>query len=223
MYKLSKKHLVLLCLGVMLLSVTSCGKNQNEDTQNSQTQSQQQTENTSETETETEVRIEIADANDILTKVWDTYEMEDSDGNIYNDKFAVMGGHFETAVMDKPAKYDLTKTSDLELMYCVPQTAIAQIDDAATMVHLMRASTFTVGAYHVTDVANVKAVVDGIKQQMIGNQWLGGFPDEYSIMVVDEQYVVAMLGESQIVDNFETTLITIYGKQSAVWVNENIR
>lgn len=223
MYKLSKKHLVLLCLGVMLLSVASCGKNQNEDTQNSQTQSQQQTENTSETEAETEVRIEIADANDILTKVWDTYEMEDSDGNIYNDKFAVMGGHFETAVMDKPAKYDLTKTSDLELMYCVPQTAIAQIDDAATMVHLMRTSTFTVGAYHVTDVANVKAVVDGIKQQMVGNQWLGGFPDEYSIMVVDEQYVVAMLGESQIVENFEATLITIYGKQAAVWVNENIR
>lgn len=221
MYKMSKKHLVFLCVGVMLLSVTSCGKSQNEGTQNSQTESQQDAQSTQETETET--RIEIADANDILTKVWDTYEAEDSDGDIYNDKFAIMGGHFDTAVMDKPAKYDLTKTNDLELMYCVPQTAIVQIDDAATMVHLMRASTFTAGSYHVMDVANVKAVVDGIKQQIMGNQWLGGFPDEYMIVVVDGQYVVAMLGETEIVDNFATTLKSIYGKQAAIWVNENIR
>lgn len=223
MYKMSKKCLVLLCVGAMLLSVTSCGKSENEDTQNSQTESQQSTQNTPETETETEIRIEIADANDILTKVWEKYEKVDSDGNMYNDTFAIMGGHFDSAVMDMPAKYDLTKTNDLELMYCVPQTAIAQIDDAATMVHLMRASTFTAGAYHVTDVANVKAVVDGIKEQIMGNQWLGGFPDEFVIMVLDDQYVVAVLGDTQIVDNFETTIKDIYGKQVAIWVNENIR
>ena len=106
MYKLSKKFLVLMCVGTMVLCVASCGKNTNIDTQNSQSNSQQTTQDTQ--ETETEIKVEIVDANDILTKVWDTYETEDSDGNIYNDKFDVMGGHFDSAKLDMPAKYDLS-------------------------------------------------------------------------------------------------------------------
>ena len=221
MYKMSKKYLVLLCIGALLLSMISCGKSEKEDTQTSESQTQQATEDTPETETET--RIEIADANDILTKIWDTYEIEDSDDNIYNDKFEVMGGHFDSSVMDKPAKYDLTKTTDLELMYCVPQSTIEYMDDAATMVHFLRASVFTAGSYHVSDVAKVQTVADEIGQQMKSNQWLGGFPDEYLIALVDEQYVVAVLGVTEVVDNFETALKSIYGKQVTVLVNENIR
>ena len=178
MKKYKRKSLLLLLAGTMILSCVACGSNQTGNTENNK-------------ETETEKKVEIADANDILTKVWDTYEIEDTDGNMYNDRFALMGGHFDSAVMDMPAKYDLTKTGDLELMYCVPQDVILMIDDAATMVHLMRASTFTAGAYHVTDVSNVKSVVEGIKTQTLGNQWLGGFPDRHIIAVIDEQYVVA--------------------------------
>ena len=167
--------------------------------------------------------MEIADANDILTKVWDTYEIEDTDGNMYNDRFALMGGHFDSAVMDMPAKYDLTKTGDLELMYCVPQDVIPMLDDAATMVHLMRASTFTAGAYHVTDVSNVKRVVQGIKTQTLGNQWLGGFPDRHIIAVIDEQYVVAAFGDEKVIENFEQALKEVFGKQAVVEVKEAIR
>lgn len=213
MYKKSKRYMVLLCVGLLLFGVTSCGKNGNEDIQNSQLGSQQSTQNSPETETETEVKVEIADANDILAKVWETYD----------EQFAIMGGHFDTAVMDMPAKYDLTKTNDLELMYCVPQSASVQMDDAATMVHLMRASVFTAGAYHVTDVANVNVVADEIKQQIMSNQWLGGFPDEYFIAVVDDQYVVAVIGVTEVVDEFETALKDIYGKQAAILVNDIIR
>ena len=194
----------------MLLSCIACGSNQTGNTENNK-------------ETETEKKVEIADANDILTKVWDTYEIEDTDGNMYNDRFALMGGHFDSAVMDMPAKYDLTKTGDLELMYCVPQDVIPMLDDAATMVHLMRASTFTAGAYHVTDVSNVKSVVEGIKTQTLGNQWLGGFPDRHVIAVIDEQYVVAAFGDEKVIENFEQALKEVFGKQAVVEVKEAIR
>jgi hypothetical protein len=142
---------------------------------------------------------------------------------MYNDRFALMGGHFDFAVMDMPAKYDLTKTGDLELMYCVPQDVIPMLDDAATMVHLMRASTFTAGAYHVTDVSNVKSVVEGIKTQTLGNQWLGGFPDRHIIAVIDEQYVVAAFGDEKVIENFEQALKEVFGKQAVVEVKEAIR
>lgn len=211
MFAKGRKALLFLLTGAMILVCVACGNSQTGNTENSQM------------ETESEKVIEIADANDILTKVWDTYEDEDSDGNMYNDKFAVMGGHFDSAVMDKPAKYDLTQTSDLALMYCVPEIAISMIDDAATIVHLMKASTFTAGAYHVTDVANVQTVVDGIKTQTLGNQWLGGFPDELLIVKVDEQYVVSVYGTTEVVENFKEALSVVYGKQVTILMEETIR
>lgn len=211
MFTKGRKALLFLFAGAMILGCVACGNSQTGNTENSQM------------ETESEKVIEIADANDILTKVWDTYEDVDSDGNMYNDKFAVMGGHFASAVMDKPAKYDLTKTSDLALMYCVPETAISMIDDAATVVHLMKASTFTAGAYHVKDVANVQTIADGIKTQTLENQWLGGFPDELLIVKVDEQYVVSVYGTTEVVENFKEALSAVYGKQVSILVEEAIR
>lgn len=205
-----KMFLVLLLAGTMMLSATACGNSQTGNTENTQ-------------ETETEKPIEIVDATDLLTKVWEQYEVVDTDGNMYNDRFDVMGGHFESAVMNMPAKYDLTKTSDLTLMYCVPETAISMIDDAGTIVHLMKASTFTAGAYHVTDEANVQEVVNGIKTQTLGNQWLGGFPDKHLIVVIDEQYVVSAYGTEEVVLNFEKVIKDLFKARVSVQVNENIR
>lgn len=205
----TKRRLTFLLIGAMLLTCVACGSGQAGNTENS--------------ETETEKVVPIADANNILNKVWDTYEDADTDGNMYNDKFAVMGGHFDSAVMDVPGKYDLTQNSDLEMMYCVPQAASAMIDDAATVVHLMKASTFTAGAYHVADVANVQTVVNGIQTQTLGNQWLGGFPDELLIVKIDEQYVVSAYGTTEVVENFKTALLEVYGKQVTVLVEEDIR
>lgn len=209
---ITKKRTVLafLLAGAMLLCCVACGSSQTGNAENSQ-------------ETETEKVVAIADANNILNKVWDTYEDTDTDGNMYNDKFAVMGGHFDSAVMDQPGKYDLTKASDLELMYCVPQSVIAMIDDAATVVHLMKAATFTAGAYHVTDVTNVQAVVEGIETQTLGNQWLGGFPDELLIVQIDEQYVVSAYGTTEVIDSFKGALLEIYGKQVTILVEKVIR
>ena len=201
-----KKRLVILA-GLLLIVCTACGNNQLGGAP----------------ETETEQIVEIADANNILNKVWDNYETVDTDGNMYNDKFSVMGGHFDSAVMDMPGKYDLTKTGDLQLMYCVPETVVPMIDDAATVVHMMKASTFTAGAYHVADAANVQTVVDAISQQTLGNHWLDGFPDDLIIVKIDEQYVVSVLGAEEVVDAFYKELKEIYGKQVTVLVKESIR
>ena len=217
MYKGIKKYVVFLCVGMLLFHVTACGKNVNEDTQVGQTETQQDSQDTP------EVKVPIADATDIMTKVWQSFEAEDTDGNPYNDRFAIMGGHFDTAVMDMPAKYDLTQTTDLELIYCVPQTVSPMLDDAATMVHLMVASTFTAGAYHVSDVANVRSAVDGMKQQIEGNHWLDGFPDSYLVATIDEQYVISAVGNAEVMEYFEAVLKDIYGKQFVIHVKQSVR
>lgn len=210
----NRKFLLFCIIGSLLLSLVACTNQPVSNTENGKN---------TEVESESEKKVEIADANDILTKVWDTYEMEDSDGNMYNDRFSIMGGHFESSVMDMPAKYDLTEVSDLEVMYCVPQNVVSMIDDGATMVHLMRANTFTAGVYHVTEKTNVESVVKAIKTQLSEKRWLDGVPDRHVIGVIDDQYVIAFWGTEEVVANFEKELKSIYGKLLSIEINEAIR
>ncbi len=211
-----KRKITLLLAGILLLTCTACGSSHTGNTEKVEN-----SENTQ--ETETEKKVEIAEANDILTRVWDLYEDVDTDGNRYNDKFPVMGGHFESAVIDKPAKYDLSKTSDLTLMYCVAESAIPMLDDAATIVHLMKASTFTAGAYHVADEANMETVAKALHTQILENRWLDGFPDELLIVKIDEQYVVSAIGTAEVMDSFRNALLEVYGNQVTVLAEEAIR
>lgn len=159
-------------------------------------------------------KVEVNDAQELLTKVWETYGEK--------EKFFAMGGHFEAPVDNGPGTYDITKAEDLEMSYCIPADAIAMVDDAATIMHAMNANTFSAAAYHVTDAANAQTVIDGIKERTLNNQWMCGFPDELIIVTVGEEYIVSAFGAADIVDNFQAKLTEVYGEAAVVSVEENL-
>lgn len=207
MFRKRKRGLFLLFVSLIMLCSVACGRNTVGNTEHAQ---------------ETEDKIEIKEANDILTAVWSEFEPIDTDGNPYNDRFDVMGGHFDTAVMNMPAIYDLTNTDTLEQIYCVPTSSIDEIDDAATIVHLMKAHIFTVGAYHVVEENDVRTVVEEIQTQTRENQWLGGFPERHFIAIIDKEYVVSVFGTEGLVNNFKDILLRCFGKRASVQVDERI-
>ena len=205
------RKIVIYCLVVTMIFVgNGCGNSNKVDN----TQDAQQTQETQETETESEFYIEIADATEILTKTWEQYAVE--------ERFTIMGGHFETSVIDMPAKYDLTQTTDLTLMYCVPESQITMIDDAATMIDLYNAGRFMAGAYHVTDVEGVKDFAVGIQTQILENQWHGETPEKLLIVNIDTQYVVAVCGREALVDEFKQKLEAVYQEMVIVIVQEKL-
>lgn len=164
--------------------------------------------------TEPQVKVEVADAKELLTKVWDIYGED--------EKFFAMGGHYEAPVDNGPGTYDLTKVEDLMISFCIPTDAITMVDDAATIMHAMNANTFSAAAYHVADTANMQTIVDGIKEQTMNNQWMCGFPDKLIIVNVGDEYVVTAFGATDIVDNFEAKLSEVYGGAVNVSVEENL-
>ena len=184
-----KKLLVSLLAGVMVLGCVACG-------------------------TEPQVKVEVADAKELLTKVWDTYGED--------EKFFAMGGHFEAPVDNGPGSYDLAKAEDLMISFCIPTDAIAMVDDAATIMHAMNANNFSAAAYHVTDSANTQTIVDGIKEQTMNNQWMCGFPETLIIVNVGDEYIVSAFGSADIVDNFKDKLTEVYGEAVNVSVEENL-
>lgn len=205
--KINKYVMMMLVIGLIINS-SACGNNGN----GNNTEMINPTEVVQ--ETESEFYIEIADAADILLKVWDSYATE--------ERFDIMGGHFTAGVIGEPAKYDLTQATDLVQMYCVPEVYMSMIDDAATMVDLYNAARFTAGVYHVTNVEEQEAFIKGISEQIESNSWHGETPEKVIVLKVGEEYVVAIYGRETLVNQFKQKLEAIYQTMIEVVVENTI-
>ena len=139
---------------------------------------------------------------DVLTKVWATYKD--------NEKFAAGGGDAEHTVMDGPGQYDISDVEGLDAQLGFPQASVALIDDAASLVHMMNANTFTAGAYYVSDVNEVEMLVEDMKDNIMSRQWICGFPDTLIIIGVGDHTVVSAFGNEDVVETFEEKLLSVY-------------
>ena len=147
----------------------------------------------------------------LLEQVWGSYADD--------EKFAIMGGDYDNNVADAPAAFDYSNAEYMDSMLAVPADAAAMVDDAASMIHMMNANTFTAGAFHLADTANEDAFVSAVKDSVMNRQWLCGFPEKLVIVSDGAGYVVSAFGNGEAVDNFAAKLIDMGG---TVIVDENI-
>ncbi|MBQ8877721.1 MAG: bacteriocin transport accessory protein [Lachnospiraceae bacterium] len=181
-----KKRIVLLICGMMILSLFGCGKK----------------EDVTETPAPEAATVDVADATELLTNVWGTYTEA--------ELFPIGGGDYENVVMDTPGKYDVSKAEEMDSVLGLPQSSAAMIDDAASMMHMMNANTFTCGAYHLTDASKQQAFADALKENIMNRQWMCGFPDTLLIASVGDEYVVSAFGNAEIMETFKTKLTAQY-------------
>lgn len=146
--------------------------------------------------------VDVADATELLTNVWGTYTEA--------ELFPIGGGDYENVVMDAPGKYDVSKAEEMDSVLGLPQSNAAMIDDAASMMHMMNANTFTCGAYHLTDASKQQAFADALKENIMNRQWMCGFPDTLLIASVGDEYVVSAFGNAEIMETFKTKLTAQY-------------
>ena len=176
-----KRTIALLLCGLLMIGLIGCGK---------------KTETPG--DTTTTVAVAATDSTDLLTQVWNSY----ADA----DKFAAGGGDFDNIVMDAPGKYDVSKAEEMDATLGLPQSSAALVDDAASLMHMMNANTFTGGVYHVADTANQDALIDSLKDNIMSRQWICGFPDTLIIAKVGGEYVVSAFGNAEIIETFKTNL-----------------
>lgn len=209
-----KKKLVLLLTAAMLvLSVTACGGKDSgngagEAAGNETTGSEQ------EGAADAAATVEVADSADVLNKVWDTFAED--------QKFAAMGGDFNTPVDGAAGLFNIEDVENLTFMLYIPADNVAMIDEAASLMHAMNANTFTGGAFHLTDAANAEALTTALKDNIMSTQWMCGFPDKLMIFTVNGEYVVSAFGNAEIMENFKTGLMEVYGDAAELVVEENI-
>ena len=148
-----------------------------------------------------------ADSLALLTKVWNSYTDD--------EKFPAAGGDYETSVDDAPGAFDPSNADNLNFLLTVPTEDASLIDDAASLMHMMNANTFTCGAFHVKSSADVETVANALRENILRRQWMCGFPDKLVILRAGD-YVISFFGKETPVDTFKTRTLEAFSAASVV-------
>ena len=178
-----KKIVSLVLAAVLALSLAACGKDNASDG---------------------DKPAKPTSALNILETVWNTYGED--------EKFAVAGGDFSEANAreDAPGVFDLKDRALVDSELGLPETAA--VDEAASLVHMMNANTFTAAAYHAT--GDTDALAAELRSAIQDHQWMCGFPDKV-VVAVRDAYVVVVFGADELVDDFAGRMSGIFGMKLA--------
>jgi len=177
-----KKVLSILLLMTLALALSACGQEK--------------------TTGESDGQISVKSPVDLLDAVWASYDNEE-------DKFPAAGGDIDNTNMEGPGKFGLDDPAALDSTLGFPAAEVDKIDGAASLLHMMNANTFTCGVFHTKDAGGISALAGQLKDNIMGRQWMCGFPDKLIIVKVDS-YIVSFFGNTQIVDTFSSKLTTVY-------------
>lgn len=152
----------------------------------------------------------IESALELWNTVWGSYSED--------EKFPAAGGDYaeENANSEGPGRFGLEDAATLESMLAVPEASSSLIDDAASLMHMMNANTFTGGAFHLKKTEDVSAFADAMKESISTRRWMCGFPDKYLIVTVGD-YVVSAFGEEGNMNIFKEKLLAAYSTAKVVY------
>ena len=185
----TKKIMMLVVTAALLFSFGGCGKNSSSKEEGSES-------------------VQVKDALEILTNIWNGYDED--------QKFPVAGGDYDNISDNAPGKFDVSNTEALRSILIVPEEAASMVDDGASMMHAMNANTFTGGAFHLTEAADRGEITDALKEAVLNNQWMCGFPEEFIVYGVGDEYVVSAFGKSDTIGYFKEQLLKQYPSAEAL-------
>lgn len=138
---------------------------------------------------------------EILETVWGMYAED--------EKFPVIGGNIEANIMDAPGNYDMAYAENMTWNLLVPEDKIANVSEAASMIHMMNANSFTCGVFKIN---NISAADFGaaMKDAVLSNQWMCGFPETLLIRNFSDAYVLVAFGINDAMTPFEKHLSEAY-------------
>ena len=181
-----KKILALLLAAVMVLSLAACSDKGSEGGATSPAGAQTN---------------QPKSALEILEKVWSKYSAD--------EKFPATGGSEKHMKEDMPGKFDVSDAEALDFELGFPKANASEIDDAASLMHMLNQNNFSCGVYHVKDSGNVEALAGKIKENILARQWLCGFPEKLVILTIGD-YIVSVFGAGELTDTFIAKLSAEY-------------
>lgn len=143
-----------------------------------------------------------ASALEILENIWAAYGDE--------EKFPVMGGNPEAMNMEGPGVWDPAYAEGMQASLLIPADQMASVTEAASMIHMMNANTFTCGVVRLAEGTDAAAFAAAMQQAVQTNPWMCGFPEKLIIAVIGGEYVLTAFGVNDAMTPFEGKLTAAY-------------
>ena len=151
-----------------------------------------------------------ASALELMETVWGNYAED--------QKFAVIGGGMANPVDGGPGSVE-PNDENVSYSLLIPEEQLANVTQIASMIHMMNANTFTSAAYKLAEGISVDDFTAVMKDVIMNNQWICGFPDRLLIESVPGGYVVVAFGKEDPMASFKTNLTAVY-PETVELVNE---
>ena len=142
-----------------------------------------------------------ASALEILETVWADYAED--------EKFAVIGGSMDAPVDNAPGSFNLADEG-VSYMLLVPAEQVSNVTEAASMIHMMNANTFTCAAFKLAEGVTAADFGAAMKDAVLNNQWMCGFPETLLIRNFGDTYVLVAFGINDAMTPFEQHLAAAY-------------
>ena len=215
-----KKIISLILVCVMALSLVACGTKTPAETNAPETNAPAETTAPVTEAPETEAPVETTapaaastGALAVLENIWNQYGED--------EKFFVIGGNMESPVDGAPGNYDMAYAENLTYNLLVPADQLANVDEAATMIHAMNANTFTSGVVHLVEGTDAAAFAQVMRDAIQGNMWMCGFPETLTVAVIGGEYVLIAFGVNDAMNPFMTHFAEAYA-DAEILFNEAI-
>ena len=144
----------------------------------------------------------------ILAKIWTQYGE--------NERFASYGGTVEHSVSDAPGDLDMRNTEEIISKYLLPEDQLAQVENGASLVHLMNSNIFTAAAFKLTDGADVREAAKALRDNIQKTQWLCGQPDHLLVAEVEGHLLMTFAAKENL-DTFREKLKTAYADATILY------
>lgn len=190
-----KKFLSVILALTMLLSLAACGGNAEAP------------------EAEVPAQPAPASALEVLTNIWNDYADE--------EKFPVIGGNIENYVDGAPGEYSMDYAENMTYNLLIPADQIANVTEVASMIHGMNANSFTGAVYKLAGGVSAADFGAAMKDAVMNNQWMCGFPETLLIRNFGDTYVLVAFGVNDAMNPFIAHMDAVYPGFETI-VNEPI-
>lgn len=179
-----KKFLSIILALTMVLSLAACGGN------------------TQQPEAEVPAQQMPASALEVLNTIWNDYADD--------EKFPVLGGNIENYVDGAPGEYSMDYAENMTYNLLIPADQIANVTEVASMIHAMNANTFTGAVYKLAGGVSAADFGAAMKDAVMNNQWMCGFPETLLIRNFGDTYVLVAFGVNDAMDPFIAHMDAVY-------------
>ena len=119
--------------------------------------------------------------------------------------------------MEGPGEFDAKNTEELDATLGLAAADAANIETAASMMHMMNANNFTGAAYTLKSGTDANAFIENTKTNILARQWICGIPETLVIINVNDNTILTAFGSNEIISTFKTNVLnTLEGATVAV-------